>query len=180
MTPSLVLAYVLIAAGLLLLVAELFIPSHGLFFAASLSALVAGVTLTFIHSDDPTLGLVTMIGVFIAVPFLLGILFHYWPRTRVGKRFFLNGPQEDATIASMPVNIELEQLRGRFGRAVSPLRPGGVTDFDGRRVDTITEGMMVEPGQWVRCIDVKAGKVIVRLVEKPDLGDLETAFFGEE
>jgi membrane-bound serine protease (ClpP class) len=78
----------------------------------------------------------------------------------------------------MPVHIELEQLRGRFGRAISALRPAGVVEFDGRRVDTLTEGMMVEPGQWVRCIDVKAGKVIVRPVEKPDLGDLETAFFS--
>jgi membrane-bound serine protease (ClpP class) len=77
----------------------------------------------------------------------------------------------------MPVNLELENLRGRFGRAVSALRPAGVVDFDGRRVDTITEGLMVEPGQWVRCIDVRAGKVIVRPVERPDLGDLETAVF---
>ena len=27
---------------------------------------------------------------------------------------------------------------------------------------------MVEAGQWVRCIDVRAGKVVVRPVEKPD------------
>ena len=56
------------------------------------------------------------------------------------------------------------------------LRPG-VVDFDGRRIDTITEGMMVEPGQWVRCIEVKAGKVIVRPVEKPNLGDLDIPDF---
>jgi hypothetical protein len=36
--------------------------------------------------------------------------------------------------------------------------------------------MMVEPGQWVRCIDVRAGRVVVRAVERPDLGDLEKAF----
>jgi membrane-bound serine protease (ClpP class) len=78
----------------------------------------------------------------------------------------------------MPVLLELEQLRGRFGRAVSALRPGGIAEFDGKRVDTITEGLMVEPGHWVRCIDVRAGKVIVRPVDKPDLGDLETAFFA--
>ena len=72
---------------------------------------------------------------------------------------------------------ELEELRGRFGRTLSALRPSGVTDFDGRRVDTITEGMMVEPGQWVRCVDVRAGKVIVRPADKPDLGGLETAVF---
>ena len=80
--------------------------------------------------------------------------------------------------AALPANQELEQLKGRIGRTLSALRPAGVVDFDGRRIDTITEGMMVDPGQWVRCIDVRAGKVIVRPVEKPDLGDLETAVFG--
>jgi hypothetical protein len=113
----------------------------------------------------------------VAVPVLGSVLLHYWPRTPIGRRFFLTGPDEDATVASLPANQELEQLKGRFGRALSALRPAGVVDFDGRRIDTITEGMMVEPGQWVRCIDVRAGKVIVRPVERPDLGDLETAVF---
>jgi hypothetical protein len=53
-----------------------------------------------------------------------------------------------------------------------------MVDFEGRRVDTITEGMMVDPGQLVRCIDVRAGKVVVRPISKPDLGDLETAIFN--
>ena len=177
MELHLTLAYVLIVAGLLLLVAELLLPSHGAFLALSLSVIVLGVTMTFIYSEDPTVGLITLVAVFIALPSVAGIMLHYWPRTRVGKRLLLNTPDEDATVASMPVNLELEQLRGRFGRAVSSLRPAGVAEFDGRRVDSITEGMMVEPGQWVRCIDVRAGKVIVRPVDKPDLGDLETALF---
>jgi len=50
-------------------------------------------------------------------------------------------------------------------------------DLDGRRIDTLTEGMMVEPGQWVRCIDVKAGRVIVRPVDKIDTGGLENAIY---
>jgi membrane-bound serine protease (ClpP class) len=96
----------------------------------------------------------------------------------MGRRFFLHGTQEDDTLANLPVNLELEQLRGRYGRTISALRPAGLTDFDGRRVDTITEGMMIEPGQWVRCIDVQAGKVIVRPVDKPpDLGELEPSDF---
>ncbi len=77
----------------------------------------------------------------------------------------------------MPVNLELEQLRGKVGRTLSSLRPAGVVDFDGRRIDTLTEGMMVEPGQWVRCIDVKAGRVIVRPVDKIDTGGLENAIY---
>ena len=50
----------------------------------------------------------------------------------------------------------------------------GLTDFDGRRVDTISEGPMIAPGAWVRCIEVKAGRVIVRQVETPpDLADMD-------
>src|SRR5262249_35492525 len=114
----------------------------------------------------------------IAVPAIGGLMLYYWPRTPMGRRFLLSGPEGDATVATMPVNVELEQVRGRYGRAVSGLRPAGVTGFVGQRVSTITEGLVVEPGQWVRCIDVKAGKVIVRLVDKPDLGTLESADFG--
>jgi len=171
------LAWILVAAGLLLLLAELLIPS-GFFFVVAVCALVAGVVMAFIYSPDPYTGWLTLLAVCVVTPLLATLLFHLWPKTPMGRRFFLTGPQEDATLASMPVNMELEQLRGRFGRTLSPLRPAGVTDFDGRRVDTITEGMMVDAGQWVRCIDVKAGKVVVRPVDRPNLGDLEAADFS--
>jgi len=178
MMGSLTLAYVLIGVGLLLLLAELFIPSSGVLLVLALCSLIFGVTMTFLYSENPATGVITLICVVIALPLIGGLMLHYWPKTRVGKQFFLLSPDEDATIASMPVHMELEALRGRFGRAISSLRPAGVVEFDGRRIDCITEGMMVEPGQWVRCIDVKAGKVVVRAAEKPDLGDLETAFFS--
>ncbi len=170
MDETLILAYVLIAAGLLLLLAELVFPS-GLLFALSLTAIVIGVVLTFAHG--PVIGIITLTCVGVGLPVLLGTLLHYWPRSAVGRRFFLSSPKADATLASLPGNVELEQLRGRYGRTLSALRPAGVTDFDGRRVDTITEGMMVDAGQLVRCIDVQAGKVIVRPVDAKDFGILE-------
>jgi membrane-bound ClpP family serine protease len=176
MEPStLALAYVLIVVGFLLLAAELFIPSGGVIFVLAVAAIAGGVAMTFYY--DISTGTITLIGVFIALPVLGSLLLHYWPRTRWGKRFFLTAPEDEETLATMPLNQELEQLRGRIGRALSALRPSGVVDFDGQRVDVITEGMMVEPSQWVRCIAVKAGKVIVRPVDNPRLGDLETAEF---
>jgi membrane-bound serine protease (ClpP class) len=171
----LTLAYLLIVLGLVLLVAELFVPSGGVLFVLALICLVVGVVMTFMYGGMTT-GILTLVGVFIAVPVLVAVGFHYWPKTPIGKRMFQTGPEEDATVASMPVNVELEQLRGKFGRAVSALRPAGVVDFDGRRVDVLTEGMLVEPGTWVRCIDVKSGKVIVRPLERPPTAqDLENA-----
>jgi membrane-bound serine protease (ClpP class) len=178
MEPSLTLAFVLIGAGLLLLLAELIVPS-GIFFVLAIAAIIGGVVMTFTTSQDPSVGWITLISVFVLVPVLASLLFHLWPKTPLGRRFFLTGPEEDATLASMPVNMELEQLRGRYGRTLSALRPAGVVDFDGRRIDCLTEGMMVEADQMVRCIDVKAGKVIVRPVDKPpNLADLENVDFG--
>jgi membrane-bound ClpP family serine protease len=176
MTDNLILAYALILLGLVLLVAELFIPTFGVLAALSVGAIVFGLAITF--ANDTSIGFVTLVAVFIIAPALLTAVFNYAPKTRFGRRLFLTGPEEDETVANMPVNLELEQLRGRYGKTVSALRPSGTVDFDGRRVDVLSEGALIEPGQWVRCMDVKAGRVIVREVDKPpDLGNLDTAIF---
>jgi membrane-bound ClpP family serine protease len=171
----LTVAYLLIALGLALLVAELFLPSGGVLFLACSVCILIGVAMAFVYGDTAT-GMVTLLGVFVVVPAVATLSLYIWPRTPMGRRLIL--PDQDATVANMPVNLELENLRGRFGRALSDLRPAGVVDFEGRRVDTITEGMMVAAGSWVRCVDVRAGKVVVRPVDKPNLGDLESADFG--
>ena len=176
MYTNLSLAYVLILAGFLLLAAELFLPSGGVLSVLSACGIVGGIVMAFLH--DTTTGLWTLLGVGIALPIVGSLLFHYWPKTPIGKRFFLTPLDEGATMASLPENIELEELRGQFGQALSPLRPAGVVDFNGRRIDCITEGLMVDRGQWVRCIDVRAGRVLVRPVEKPNVGSLETADFS--
>ena len=177
MTDStyLTMGYALIALGFLLLLAELFLPTSGTLFVIAVACFAVGVTFTFWY--DRTVGLWTLIGVFLALPVLGKILLTYWPRTSIGRRMILAARNDD-TLAMLPVNQDLEELRGRYGRALSTLRPSGLVDFEGRRVQTITEGRMVEPGQWVRCVDVQAGKVIVRPVDKPNLDDLETADFS--
>ena len=53
----------------------------------------------------------------------------------------------------------------------------GVVAFNGNRIDVITEGMMVQIGGWVRCVDVKAGKVVVRPSAEPIIKDLEAENF---
>ena len=60
-------------------------------------------------------------------------------------------------------------------RSITALRPSGVAEFNGRRVDVLSEGTLVEPGQWVKVLDVKNGHVIVRHVDRPpELGSIDT------
>ena len=174
---SLALAYALIALGIVLLVGELFVPTGGVLFLLSMLSILIGIGMVFVYGDTST-GLLTLLALFGAGPVIAGLFFVLWPYTPLGRRTLRVVPDQDATVANMPVNLELEALRGRYGRAGSDLRPSGVVDFDGKRIDAITEGVMVPAGAWVRCIDVKAGRVLVRQVDKPDLGDLESADFG--
>jgi membrane-bound serine protease (ClpP class) len=177
MDPSfLTVGVALIGAGFVLMLAELLLPHGGVSAVLAVACLVVGVAFAFVY--DPIAGMLALLGVFVAVPVFTAAMAHYWPQTAVGRRFLLPGTAPEDTVAAQPHLQDLENLKGRFGRTLSALRPAGVVDFDGRRVDTLTEGMMVEPGQWVRCVDVRAGKVIVRPSEKPDIQGLENAFFG--
>lgn len=177
MDNLLLLGFGLILLGVLLLVADLVLMSI-VVGALGIAALFIGVTLVFSNSETST-GIVTLIVLFVALPVLLTMSSRFFSKTNVGKSMFLSAAEERGTFAQMPSLQELEHLRGRYGKTVSSLRPAGLTEFDGRRVDTISEGVMIPPGQWVRCIDVQAGKVVVRQVDKPpDLGEMDTATLG--
>src|SRR6266705_722350 len=96
----LTIAYLLIVLGLVLLAAEVFIPSAGLLFLASSVCILVGVVMTFVYGDTST-GMVTLLGVFVAGPAVATLMLYLWPRTPMGRRLIL--PDQDATVAMMPV-----------------------------------------------------------------------------
>jgi membrane-bound ClpP family serine protease len=170
------LGYLLVAVGLILMAAELLLPTGGVLFVLGIAGLIVGVAMTFAY--DQTQGLVLLIALFVVVPIVVPLVLYWWPRTPLGRVLVLRKPDDDAAVAHMPVNLELEALRGRFGKTLSPLRPAGATDFDGARVDTLSEGPLIDAGRWVRCVDVRAGRVVVREVAgPPDLNAIDPESF---
>lgn len=153
---------VLFGVGLVLLVAEIFLPSGGILVVLSLLAFAGGVGL--ILSQGTLLEAVVAIAALsIGLPTAFYFLVAAWRRMAIGMV-----PPDTATAPStIPAVLELETLRNRVGKTVSPMRPSGIVDFEGKRVDALTEGEMLEAGVWVRCIDVKPGRVIVRKLEAP-------------
>lgn len=57
------------------------------------------------------------------------------------------------------------RLLGRRGTAVTPLRPGGVAEIDGARVEVETEGSFVSAGSVVRVVAMDRRRFIVRVEE---------------
>jgi membrane-bound serine protease (ClpP class) len=175
---DLTLGFLLIGAGFLFLIGEMAFSTHGMLVVLALVLDVIGVIMVMSYSDRYT-GFLTLAAVALSFPLLLAFILYLWPHTPIGRRLILKKTaQEDATIASMPVLQELEQYRGRIGKVVTPLRPSGVVEFDGRRIDATSEGMMIEPETWVRCLSVKSGKVLVRPIESKQLGEMETMDFS--
>ena len=68
----------------------------------------------------------------------------------------------------------LEHLIGQFGRALTPLRPSGLVDFDGRRLDGLAEEGLIPRGALVRAVQIRGGQLVVRPASEAVLEDFST------
>jgi membrane-bound serine protease (ClpP class) len=51
---------------------------------------------------------------------------------------------------------------GRTGIALSPLRPAGVAQIDGERVDVVSDGTFIDAGAAIQVIRVEGNRIVVR------------------
>lgn len=61
---------------------------------------------------------------------------------------------------------ERNGLLGRIGRTVTPLRPIGICEFDGQRVECLAESGYVEEGRRIEVVRVKGTQPTVRMTDK--------------
>jgi membrane-bound serine protease (ClpP class) len=170
MTDYLAIALVLIAIGVVLLLAEILLPTGGFLVVGALLFFALGVG-TILYYGDTTEAVVALGGLAVGLPAAGFVAIHAWRRLSIGSALDA-GPTEGGLAGGSQLT-ELGALKGRVGKTVSPMRPSGTVEFDGRRLDAMTEGMMIDAGVWVRCVDVKAGNVIVRKMDAPgDIHDI--------
>ena len=155
----------LLAAGILLAVAEIFVPSHGILTVLSISSFVAAVVVGFLMGTMP--GVVTLLAVSVLTPFLIYGLIRVWPHTPVARRLILSGPSNPAKAGDL-AHLDPEALVGRVGIAKTLLRPSGKMMLDGRQVDCITQGDLVPAGRKVKILAVEGARVVVRPVEEAE------------
>jgi membrane-bound ClpP family serine protease len=168
MDPALIWAIVCMAAGLGLLVIEVFIPSGGLIGFLALGLL--GVSLWQAFTISSTVGLTFLAALVVMVPLTAALALHLFPKTPMGRWLLLKPPSLDE-VAPEPSGPRLEHLIGQFGRALTPLRPSGLVDFDGRRLDGLSEEGLIPRGALVRAVQIRGGQLIVRTASDPTFED---------
>lgn len=92
-------------------------------------------------------------------------LFYLLWQSGAWDRFILSDSLRRDSAADAAADETRSGMLGRTGRAVTPLRPGGVIEVDGARVEVETEGAFVASGSEVRVVAMDRRRFIVRPVE---------------
>ncbi|MBM3837443.1 MAG: hypothetical protein FJ398_05700 [Verrucomicrobia bacterium] len=146
----------LILAGAALLLLETVLP--GLIAGVmGLICLLAGVIVGYAKFGAPT-GNLILLGV--ATGLVVGTLawMKYFPNSRLAKVFV-----SEQTVGEL--GVEKPELLNQTGAAHTNLRPSGTAVINGRRVDVVTEGNMIDRGTPIRVVAVEGLKVVVRAIE---------------
>jgi membrane-bound ClpP family serine protease len=159
----LALAVVLYILFVLLLIAEVFVPSGGLLTLCALTCLIGGTYIFFKQST--TAGIAGIIFGVIMIPSVLGFAYKTFPKTRFGQSVTLKPPQRKQGDA-VPDTTNLEDLLGKTGTVLTPLRPVGMGDFEGRRVECVAESGYIAKDAKVKIIKVESTQLTVREMER--------------
>lgn len=161
-------AFLLLAVGVVLLVAEVFIPSGGVItILAALSLLGAIVFAGYAWwSSEPLYfwGFVT--AMVLLLPVVIGGAFYLWPSTPLGRRAILEAPAPHEVDSFVDEHERYRQMVGKVGETLTLLNPAGIVRIDGHRVHCQSEGMILESGVPVRVISARGNRIIVRQVSQ--------------
>jgi membrane-bound ClpP family serine protease len=159
----------LLALGLILLISEVFVPSGGLIGLLALCCL--GLSLWKAFEQSTSLGLKFVVADGVLLPVAAAVAIHLWPKTPLARRAFLRPPLPEEIDVSHS-SQRLDHLVGQLGRALTPLRPSGLVDFDGRRLDGLSEEGLIASGTLVRAVRVRGGQLVVRAAADHNLHEI--------
>jgi len=149
-----------VVAGLGLLAVEVFMPGFGVPGISGIVLLIIGTVMLWIKSGPLAgLGLVVLIVALVAI--LLSITLKSASSGRLSKspiilKDALNS--ESGYTASSDMSIFI----GREGETRTVLRPAGIADFDGVRLNVVSDGTFIKQGVKVRIERVEGSRIVVR------------------
>ncbi len=146
-----------------LLLAEVFVPSGGLISVCAMACLIGGLVIFFRHGT--TTGWVGVIVAIVMIPTVLITAYKIFPKTQFGKEITLEPPKREKGDA-VPDTDEIAKLLGKAGVVLTPLRPVGMCDFSGYRVECVAESGYVDKGTNVKVIHVEGTQLTVRTIDK--------------
>lgn len=155
----------LLAASLLLIVIEVFVPSGGLIALVAAGCAIGGIVALFRY--HPWWGVIGIAVLLILAPMAFSFAIRVWPSTPLGRRMLGERSPEEIEAARERERRQHEELRaliGQQGTVLTDLRPVGLVQIGNRRYDAISETGYVRAGQRVRVAGADSMQLRVRPV----------------
>lgn len=151
---------VLFAIGLLLLIAEMFTPGFGLAGGSGLVLIIVGIILT---ARNPFEAMMMVIILLVLLAILLLIVLRSAKKGKLSKKLILwsAAKREDGFSSA----ADTSSMTGKEGVALTVLRPAGTGQFDGQRLDVVTEGAFIENGTKLRIVRTEGRRIVVEPIK---------------
>ena len=155
MNDSLLLPIILQLVGVVVIIAEIILPSGGILSIVALA--VFGYSLFIVFSEiSMTVGFAFVAADLILIPVLVIVGLKLLARSPVTLRKTLS--REEGVSSQSP---ELGSYIDMQGTAVTDLRPAGTAVIDGKRVDVVTRGDYIEKDSAIIVTAVTGNQIIV-------------------
>lgn len=173
---------VLFFLGVLLILTEVFvIPGFGvpgiagaLMVVFSLGvSLIGNIGFSFPDGGEITRAILTLAITMVLLVVLMFSLGRYLPRSPSLNRLIL-APDLASDMGYTSAD-SLDELVGRTGLALTTLRPSGMAEIGGERVDVVSQGMFIPAGETIEVVRVRGARVEVRPVRAPSEASADTA-----
>lgn len=138
------------------------VPGHGFPGILGGLALLASVFLAF-GIPFTFIAVQSIASAIVLTVILFAVFVRYYPQNAWMRRLALVEAQGADYVASR----DFSALHGMTGVAASYLRPAGVAQIDGKRVDVLTEGEFIAAGTPIRVTRVEGARVFVEPVTLP-------------
>ena len=161
MNDSLLFPIILQLVGVVVIIAEIILPSAGILSIVALG--VFGYSLFIVFNEiSMIIGFSFVAADLILIPVLVIVGLKLLARSPVTLRKTLSRKEGVSSQSS-----ELESYVGRQGNAVTNLRPAGIAVINGKRVDVVTRGEYLEKDSAIIVSAVTGNQIIVRKKDEP-------------
>ncbi len=148
--------FLLFLCGVILILAEFIVPG-GICGTFGFLMLLGSTALGGYYYPDYLIYII--IFEFLGFVGSIGAGFYLITKTSAGQKLVMS---ESQTVAKGYVGIQFDpSLVGKIGKVISPLRPAGIIEVDGKRVDAVSSGMFIELGTLVKIIDIQGPRIVV-------------------
>jgi membrane-bound serine protease (ClpP class) len=153
--------------GLVLLILEIFvIPGFGITGISGIILILASIFLSlvggdpFLDTNAVSLAIVQLSIALLAAIILIFILARFLPKSNLFKKFILS--EEEKSTSGYTSRTNLSELLGAEGIALTTLRPAGTAEFNGKRIDVVTDSEYIEHGKPIIVTAVEGMRVVVK------------------